>query len=321
MATISAVTNKCIEENMAKQIAKIEPIIKERCNKASEKLLERQQKADKEQAEKMAKEQKRLNDLKRRVGTDEAQRIADLEAQIKAVKEAARKKEADKRKAEAEAERIAKREGDKAGKEEERRRKEEERNAKKRAERAAANEKMEALRKQVNAKIKKYTDNIAELKAKGKEYASRYGLKSEKLQKVREAIATLEDKIKAVKADARSKGLHKFASPKVKTFKKSSSSRSSTKSLGNLIRKSSSSSKKGMTMAEMAPLRSVTRKTSPKTKAITMKSRQTSPEYEEVFEEYKESPAGDMTELVEMLEEPRSFKKSKSKSSESIPSF
>ena len=52
MATLSAVTRKCFDENMLKQIKKAEPIILERCQKSASKDLERAEKHARAEEEK-----------------------------------------------------------------------------------------------------------------------------------------------------------------------------------------------------------------------------------------------------------------------------
>jgi hypothetical protein len=333
MATLSAATKKCFDENMAKQIAKIEPIIKERCDKAAPKEFERKEKAAREEEEKFmraadrdAAKAKKEAEKAAKEAAEAAEKTKKAEEKV-AEKERKKKEAADKKAAEA-AVKAAKREADKAARDEEKKRKE----AEKAAEKALAAARLEALRQKINAKIKKYTDNIKELQIKSKEYAIRYGMKSEKYQAVRNAIATLEGKIKAVKDEGRAQGLRAFASPKTKKaspplsalIRKSSSSNRKTKKTSPLAMAMSMAptavaSARVSPMAEMSPLRSVSRKSSSKRKTSSMKSvKSRTPTPVEYLEDFEESPNGNMTELVSMLEEPRSSKKSSSKSVESF---
>ena len=332
MATLSAATKKCFDENMAKQIAKAEPIIKERCERNASKDLERAQKHARAEEEKMMKaEDKNAANAKKEAAraAKEAEKAAEKarKAEETLAKRAAAAAKRDADKAEKRAAELARREAEKAARNEEKALAA----AKLAEEKALAAAKKEEFRQKVNAKIKKYMANIDELKGKSSDYMKEYGKNSERYKKVREAIATLEQKIKDVKAVAKSQGLHTFASPKTK------------KAVPLLIRKTTSSATRRARQATVAPRsKSVPRATSvavmdefaemtplksrksSRPKSVSPSTRKSKPstpvETMFEFEEEEVKTPGGMTELVEMVGSPVTAK-SKSKTSSSIKSY
>lgn len=344
MATLSAVTRKCFDENMLKQIKKAEPIIMERCQKSANKDLERVEKAAREAEEKMMREaDKEAAKAKKEAEKAAKEAAAAAEktrrAEERVLEKERKKREAEDKKAADRALKAAEAEAKKAAAAEERAKAALE----KANQKALEASKKEALRQKYNAKIKKYQDNIRSLKSDASEVMRNFGVKSEKYKKYTNAIATLELKIKAVKDEARANGIHKFASPKTK------------KASPLLIRKSSSSStRKASRPATTARAKSVPRQTAmamadPLAEMTVAKSRKSSrpksaspqtrksktilveePEEEPVFEFEEEEVVtpGGMTELVDIVGSPiterkaSSTKKSSSKkSSSSIQSF
>jgi len=164
-----------------------------------------------------------------------------------------------------------------------------------------------------------------------------YGKNSERYKKVREAIATLEQKIKDVKAVAKSQGLRTFASPKTKKaspllIRKSTSSatrraRQATVAPTAIARAKSVPRATSVAVmdefAEMTPLKS--RKSSrPKSASPSTRKSKTPTPVETMFEfeEEEVKTPGGMTELVEMVGSPVTERKSSSKkSSSSIKSY